>query len=125
MRAWSALTQSAAALALAGGCGDTMISVSSDGRIEVAVTTGGADVDVDGFFVTVDGGVARFVAPGGRVTLASLEPGSHSVRLSGLAENCQVVGSNPRPVVVQADGKVDVAFEVSCGQLAVSRGLAP
>jgi len=114
MRPHLALTLSSAILALAGGCGDTMISISSDGRIEVSVTTGGTDVDVDGFSVTVDGGVAQFVAPGGRVTLSGLQPGRHSVFLSGLADNCQVVGANPRQVQVGGDGTVDVTFQVSC-----------
>jgi hypothetical protein len=116
MRAPLTLALPAALLALAAGCGDTMISVSSDGRIEVAVSTTGADVDVDGFSVSVDGGVEQFVAPGARVTLADLAPGSHSVRLSGLAENCRVVGTNPRAVVVGSDGNATVDFEVSCSR---------
>jgi hypothetical protein len=105
-----------AVLALAAGCGDTFISVSSDGRIEVAVNTTGTDPDSDGFSVTVDGGTARFIAPGGSVILDSLSEGSHSVLLSGLAENCQVEGSNPRSVVVGPDGRVDVSFDVRCAR---------
>jgi hypothetical protein len=73
-------------------------------------------VDIDGFSVSVDGGVQQFVAPGARVTLADLAPGSHSVLLSGLAENCRVVGTNPRAVVVGSDGNATVAFEVSCSR---------
>jgi hypothetical protein len=116
MRVPLALALPAAVLALAAGCSDTMISVSSDGRIEVAVSTTGADVDLDGFSVSVDGGVEQFVAPGARVTLAHVAPGSHSVRLSGLAENCHVVGSNPRAVVVGLDGTATMDFEVSCSR---------
>jgi hypothetical protein len=116
MRAPLALALPAAVLALVAGCSDTMISVSSDGRIEVAVSTTGADVDLDGFSVSVDGGIQQFVAPGARVTLADLAPGSHSVRLSGLAENCRVVGTNPRAVVVGSDGNASVDFEVSCSR---------
>jgi hypothetical protein len=105
-----------AILAFAAGCDETLISVSSDGRIEVAVSTNGSDVDTDGFSVTVDGGTARFVAPGGSVILDSLSQGSHSVLLSGLAENCQVEGTNPRPVVVGPDGQADVSFDVRCAR---------
>jgi methylmalonyl-CoA mutase cobalamin-binding subunit len=105
-----------AILAFAAGCDETLISVSSDGRIEVAVRTNGSDVDTDGFSVTVDGGTARFVAPGGSVILDSLSQGSHSVLLSGLAENCQVEGTNPRPVVVGPDGQADVSFDVRCAR---------
>src|SRR5215207_7286920 len=100
--------------AVLAGCGETMISISSDGRIEVSVSTNGTDPDTDGFSVTVDGGTARFVAPGGSVVLDSLSEGSHSVLLSGLADNCQVEGSNPRPVFVGPDGRADVSFDVRC-----------
>ncbi len=106
-----------AVLLLAAGCGETMFTVSSDGQIEVAVSTSGIDPDADGFSVTVDGGTARFVAPGGRVVLDSLRAGSHSVLLTGLAENCRVEGSNPRPVVVGGDGTAAVRFTVPCARL--------
>ena len=107
---------SLAVLAFAAGCDETFISVSSDGRIEVAVSTNGSGLDSHGFSVTVDGGTARFVAPGGSVVLDSLTQGSHSVLLSGLAENCQVDGSNPRSVVVGPDGQADVSFDVRCAR---------
>jgi hypothetical protein len=103
-------------LAFAAGCGETFISVSSDGRIEVAVSTNGSDPDTDGFSVTVDGGTAFFVAPGGSVVLDSLSQGSHSVLLTGLAENCQVEGTNPRVVVVSQDGQANVSFDVRCAR---------
>ena len=68
----SSLSSPLAVLAFAAGCDETLISVSSDGRIEVAVSTDGSDLDSDGFSVTVDGGTARFVAPGGSVVLDGL-----------------------------------------------------
>ena len=107
---------SLAVLAFAAGCDVTFISVSSDGRIEVVVSTNGSDLDSDGFSVTVDGGTARFVAPGGSVVLDSLSEGSHSVLLSGLVENCRVEGTNPRVVVVGPDGQAHVSFDVSCSR---------
>src|SRR6187397_675656 len=103
-----------AVLALAAGCDETLISISSDGRIEVAVSTNGSDPDIDGFSVTVDGGTASFVAPGGSVVLDSLSEGSHSVLLTGLAENCRVEGTNPRIVVVGQDARATVSFDVRC-----------
>ena len=101
-----------AVLAFAAGCGETLISVSSDGRIEVSVSTNGSDPDSDGFSVTVDGGTARFVAPDGSLVLDSLSEGSHSVLLTGLAEDCRVEGSNPRVGVVGQDGQAVVSFDV-------------
>jgi hypothetical protein len=107
---------SLAVLAFAAGCDVTFISISSDGRIEVVVSTDGSDLDSDGFSVTVDGGTARFVAPGGSVVLDSLSEGSHSVLLSGLVENCRVEGTNPRVVAVGPDGQAHVSFDVSCSR---------
>ena len=96
------------------GCNETLISVSTDGRIEVAVSTSGLDTDTDGFSVSVDGGTLQFVESDGTVTLNNLSEGSHSVQLSGLSDNCRVEGANPRSVVVKSDGVAQVAFEVRC-----------
>jgi hypothetical protein len=96
------------------GCNETFISISTDGRIDVAVSTSGVDTDTDGFSVSVDGGLEQFVEPDGRVTLDSLSEGSHRVRLSGLSDNCRVEGANPRSVVVKSDGVAEVAFQVRC-----------
>ena len=107
---------SLAVLAFAAGCDETFISVSSDGRIEVAVSTNGSGLDSHGFSVIVDGGTARSVAPGGSVVLEGLSEGSHSVLLSGLTANCRVEGTNPRDVVVGPDGQARVSFDVSCAR---------
>jgi hypothetical protein len=96
------------------GCNETLIGVSTDGRIEVAVSTSGLDTDTDGFSVSVDGGTQQFLEAGGTVTLTDLGEGSHSVRLSGLSDNCRVEGANPRSVVVESDGVAQVAFQVRC-----------
>ena len=102
-------------LAPLAGCNETFISVSSDGRIQVAVSIGGLDIDSDGFSISVDGGPEQFVQGGGTVTLNDLTSGRHSVRLSGLSENCRVEGANPRSVEVESDGTAQVAFQVRCG----------
>ncbi len=60
-----ALAGPLAAVLLAGGCGDIMIGISADGRIQVAVSTTGAGLDLDGVSVSVDGGVERIVPSGG------------------------------------------------------------
>jgi len=114
-------TRIASVLALAllvpvAGCDNTFIAVNTDGLIVVAISTTGLDTDSDGFALSVDGGTLQFVAPDGSVTLTGLNTGSHSVQLSGLAENCKVDGTNPRTVVVQSDGSATVRFDVRCSQ---------
>jgi hypothetical protein len=96
------------------GCDVTLISVSTDGQIQVAVNTSGLDTNSDGFSVSVDGATLQFVDAGGTVTVNNLSEGSHSVRLSGLADNCRVEGANPRSVVVRSDGVAQVTFDVRC-----------
>jgi hypothetical protein len=103
----------AAALALA-ACSDTFISISTDGRIEVAVNTEGSHPDTDGFTITVDGTRTHTIAAGQSITLTRLAEGAHSVLLAGLAANCHVDGSNPRDVSVGPDGAASVAFAVVC-----------
>jgi hypothetical protein len=101
-------------LTLLAGCNETLISVSTDGRIEVAVNTSGLDTDADGFSVSVDGATLQFIQSDGTLTVNNLSEGSHSVQLSGLAENCRVDGANPRSVVVTSDGVAQVNFLVRC-----------
>jgi hypothetical protein len=113
-----------AALVFASGCGDTFISTDSDGRLEVVISSSGTGADEDGFSITVDGGTSVILAQGGRATLTGLSPGSHSVLLGGLAENCAVLGANPRTVAVGADGTAAVTFDIYCerattGKLAI------
>lgn len=116
MRSRPARTLSLAALTLvAAGCGDTLISVSSDGQLEVVINTTGTGVDPDGFSISVDRKPAEFQALAGSVTLTGLSQGSHSVLLGGLASNCRVVdGANPRTVSVGANGTATVGFTVLC-----------
>lgn len=104
----------AALLLPVGGCDTTFLSVSTDGQLQVFVSTSGDDRDTDGFSVSVDGGASRFVDSGNAVTLTDLRPGAHRVQLSGMADNCVVTGDNPRTVVVGNDGGTKVHFDVHC-----------
>jgi hypothetical protein len=114
MRIRVALAVPLALLALAAGCENTFINVSSDGRLQVIISSNGTGIDDDGFTITVDGSTTGFQVVGGSVTLTGLSQGRHSVRLSGLAENCVVEGANPVTAVVDADGTASVAFTVRC-----------
>ncbi len=84
------------------------------GSLRVTTATGGADLDADGFQVLIDDGVAHDVAANASITFAELLPGTHTVALDGVAENCVVDGVNPRPATVTAGDTADVAFGVTC-----------
>jgi hypothetical protein len=100
-------------LALA-ACDVTFLSISTDGRIDISVATNGTAFDIDGYSVSLDGNEVRVVDANGAVTLGEITQGSHVVQLSGLAENCAVVGDNPRAVVVPSGNTLSLSFLVMC-----------
>jgi len=85
------------------------------GAIGVSVLTAGdtIDRDHDGYSLSVDGGPPQAVSVNSSLTIANIPPGSHLVRLDGVAANCSVSGTNPRSVEVVANF-VAVSFSVSC-----------
>ena len=84
------------------------------GALQVHLTTSGADLDLDGYTVSVDGGATQAVGMNGQLNYAGLSAGGHSVALAGVASNCAVSGANPRVVDVIRGDTTSVAFEVRC-----------
>ncbi|MEP6688602.1 MAG: hypothetical protein ABJC36_09655 [Gemmatimonadales bacterium] len=101
----------------AGGTAQVAFAVtcaSSTGGLTVTTTTTGAPTDPDGYSVTIDAGTPSAVGTSASITLGALAPGSHSVRLSGLAANCHAEGANPRAVTIAAGATAATAFAVTC-----------
>jgi PKD domain len=94
------------------------------GDLTATTTTTGADLDPDGYTVTVDGTQSSAIGVNGSTAFPGLSAGGHSVQLSGLAANCAVSGANPQSVNVPAGGAVTAAFSVNCtpitGNIAVT-----
>jgi hypothetical protein len=91
------------------------VTCSADvGNLEVRAPTSGTDLDPDGYTATLDGSLSQPLATGGSITFANVDAGTHSVRLSGVAENCAVSGSNPRSVNVAFDSTSIATFDVAC-----------
>ena len=86
------------------------------GDLAVSTTTGGSDLDPDGYTVTVDG-APQSIGTSGNVTFQGLSAGTHTVGLSDVASNCAVSGSNPRSVNVPAGGVGHADFAISCTAL--------
>ena len=84
------------------------------GDLTVTTSTGGSNIDPDGYTVTVDGNASKSIGANGSVTFSGLSGGNHSVALSGVAANCSVSGDNPRTVSVPAGGTASTSFAVSC-----------
>ena len=92
------------------------------GSLQVVVSTTGSSPDPDGYAVSVDGGIPSPLAVSGTVLLTGLPIGPRSVGLAGIAANCTVSGSNPRPVTVSGTELAAVAFAVVCTQPAGATG---
>ena len=90
--------------------------------LELSATTVGADLDPDGYAVSVDGRTSQALAAAGTVLRIQVEPGSHSVSLTGIAANCTLAGENPRTITVSASDTLAVPFELEC--VALAGGLA-
>jgi Tol biopolymer transport system component len=97
---------------LGAGCHDT--TAPTTGALRITVTTGGSDLDPDGYLVVVDNNPGRAVAASGVITVAGLGTGPHLVRLDGVAPNCAVSGANPRPVTVSPGSTASVTIAVAC-----------
>ena len=103
------------AAALVAGCKDT--TAPTPGRLQVSATTSGADLDPDGYLVSVDGGAALAIGTNGTISMPGLPPGDHAVRLNGVAPNCSVDGVNPRTVTVVAGATMEISFLLLCTAL--------
>ncbi|HXI63149.1 MAG TPA: Ig-like domain-containing protein [Gemmatimonadales bacterium] len=94
------------------------------GKIEVTTATTGADVDPDGYGVTLQGDTTHGtsgsttlpIGVNGKVTFSDVRPGTYSLLLGGAAVNCPIASQNPRGVTVTAGGNAQVAFQIACVQ---------
>jgi Tol biopolymer transport system component len=81
--------------------------------LEVVTITTGQDIDADGYTFAVDGGTPQSIGVNDSVTVGAA-PGTRSVALEGVANNCTPAGANPRSVTVPTSGSARVEFVVSC-----------
>jgi len=96
------------------------VGCASVGSLVVGTSTTGVDLDADGYTVLVDGS-SQPVATNGSVTFTGLATGTHSVTLSGAAQNC-TSGANPQSGTVTAGGMTSVTFSLSCAPIGSGSG---
>jgi Tol biopolymer transport system component len=109
------LTFVAAGGALNGiSCSGEDVTSPTTGSLEITTATSGPDPDGDGYAVAIDGGAEAALGVNATLHRNDLEPGSHSVRLSGVAGHCTVAGDNPRTITIAAGGSATVAFSITC-----------
>lgn len=89
----------------------------TEGLLEIIVATTGADLDPDGYVLSVDNGAHQPLPTNGADTVASLSPGTHTVTLTGVASNCVPGGKNPRSVDIAAASTTTLRLDVACSAL--------
>ena len=94
------------------------VSCAAFGAVRVTATTGGADLDPDGYSVVVEGQSAQALPPnGGTVTFYQVVPGPRLVTLGGVQGNCTVPGSLQVTVTVPPAATAAIAFDLTCVQI--------
>ena len=105
------LVVSVAAAFLFAGC-DENTGVSTGVLVVFRVQTTGANLDPDGYFITLNSEIIGSVATNGQQVFG-LGEAMWSLGLEDVAANCVVQGDNPRDVEV-ALPQVLVEFQVVC-----------
>lgn len=92
----------------------------TEGTLRVVTTTGGSDVDADGYTVSVGGGSGSAIGVEDSLDFPGLTPADYQVELTDVAANCTVAGDNPRTVAVTAGATVETTFAVTCVAVVVA-----
>jgi len=113
----------ALATAITPGCSDSSAPAAPAAPtavIEVTTSTTGAlaDIDADGYFISVDGRAAKPIDNNAVIAFEGLANGTHRVNLNGIAPKCVVEGPIERAVDIAAQtgaaSRMMVLFSVSC-----------
>jgi len=119
-RGWGGKLLALAVLPAAGGCGSAT-DLPETGAIGVVVTTSGPEPDRNGYRVQLDGAEARSLGAVDSTLFEQVPPGSHTLELSDVADNCLVSGGAPRTLGVTAGVADRVGYEVTCTASATLR----
>jgi Tol biopolymer transport system component len=107
------------------GCGgEDVTNPPATGSLTITTSTTGPEPDADGYAVSINDGAETAIPASGTLQRDNLEPGNHTIRLTGMAAHCTVAGENPRSVSLPAGETVTVTFQLTCssttGTLVVS-----
>ena len=95
-------------------CGGEDLVRPTTGTLEVTTSTTGADLDEDGYLLTLDDRPEEAIDVREDLAISDLAPGDHFVTLSGVAQTCTLVGAGARTVTVIAGDTVNVTFRINC-----------
>jgi len=83
------------------------------GSIEVTTATSGGDQDPDGYQFSIDKGPKQSIGASASQKVDGVSPGSHEVKLDGIARNC-TVNEDKQSVTVTAGQTAPVNFSITC-----------
>lgn len=89
------------------------------GDVNVSVTTTGADIDPDGYLLTMGSFIVAYTPSNGTISLPQLTPGVYTFGLLDVADNCTF--QSPQPVTVSTGTVSAVNITVTCAPLAYLR----
>lgn len=100
----------------AGVTGSASVSVQAPttGGLRLVTTTVGRNLDTDGYTIILDGADLGAIGPDASITIEGLEPGSHSVALSGQRDTCHEFYEYPVSATVVAGSVIDVSLGLEC-----------
>lgn len=102
------------ALALsAAACSSDSSSSRDFGTVVVTIVTTGPGKDLDGYLLHVEGQQPRRVPYSGAAQVVGLAPGTHTVELQDIADNCEL-GSVLDPVTIVTDSTTTVNVSIDC-----------
>jgi hypothetical protein len=104
------------------GFGETtyeVVCTDRVGNLRLVTSTTGLFPDSDGYDIVIEFGGPIPIRSTAVRTVGSVAGGVPRVHLleSPVADNCSVLGENPRSVDVPSGGLVDTVFDVTCGAL--------
>jgi hypothetical protein len=106
--------RTSALLLLLGGCGDLPTFSPDAASISISSLTSGDPVETDGYTVILDGASSRRLGTNSSLFISSIDPGDHTLELSGIHPDCAVNGGNPRTVHTASGKTTESMFIVGC-----------
>jgi hypothetical protein len=96
------------------GSASVTVQAPTTGGLRLVTTTVGRNLDPDGYSAFLDGDDLGPIGPNASMTIEDLEPGPHTVELTGQSDTCHEFYEYPISVTVVAGSVVDVPLGVEC-----------
>jgi len=117
----------AVCLALVAACGgDNPLGnrppTTGNSTILITLLTTGSLPDPNGYRIVLDQNISHTVTAAESASLSlTVAPGTHTIELTDVAENCLVSGGHSRTISTSANGTTGVSFRVNCPRQATLR----